>query len=193
MRQSIRSLAHQIHSLAPESSILVLCGSGNNGGDGWVAARELLAQGHKVTLVSPRPADQLRAQPAHDAAIEVSHALEQGGAQILIDPDSTQLEDALTHADTIVDCILGTGFSGAEVKQPYAIWIEAVNRHHKASTLVVSADVPSGLSAQTGEAAHTCIQADHTVTMIVSKPGLAQAQAGRVKVAPLAYIEPFFS
>ncbi|MBQ9021074.1 MAG: NAD(P)H-hydrate epimerase [Eggerthellaceae bacterium] len=193
MQRAGIALAHRVHALASNARVVVLCGSGNNGGDGWVAACELLDAGHGVCLVTPRPAEELRAQPAHDAAVAAQAYLEAKGAQILVDPGQAELQKELDSAGIIVDAILGTGFSGATVKEPYASWIDAANTAHEQRALVVAADVPSGLSAQTGQTAKHCIVADHTVTMIVPKPGLASAKAGRVHVAPLAYIEPFFA
>ena len=94
----------------------------------------------------------------------------------------------------IVDAILGTGFSGDSVLAPYDAWIRLANEQRARGARIVAADVPSGLSAQTGKAAEPCLKAHETVTMIASKPGLetpyAFAFCGTVHVAPLAYIEP---
>ena len=190
MQRAGAALAHRVHALAPKSCVVALCGSGNNGGDGWVAALQLAEVGHEVCLVTPRRAGELRAQPAHDAAVGAEALLQGQGVRILVDPGERQLADELAHADCVVDAILGTGFSGVDVKEPYALWIRAANEARERGALLVSADVPSGLSAQTGDAARACIFADHTVTMIVPKPGLSAPEAGQVHVAPLAYIEP---
>ena len=77
---------------------------------------------------------------------------------------------------------------------PYDAWIRLANEQRTRGARIVAADVPSGLSAQTGKAAEPCLKAHETVTMIASKPGLetpyAFAFCGTVRVAPLAYIEP---
>ena len=190
MQRAGRALAHRVHALAPEGRVVVLCGSGNNGGDGWVAACELLDAGHELCLVTPRPAEELRAQPAHDAAVAAETYIRKQGARLLVNPAEEELKRKLEGAACVIDAILGTGFSGADVKEPYATWIRLANAAREQGALLVSADVPSGLSAQTGEAAKPCIHADHTVTMIVSKPGLAHEASGKVSIAPLAYIEP---
>jgi len=190
MDRAGRALAHRVMRVAPEGrQAVILCGSGNNGGDGWVAARDLAAADWKVTLVAPYPAAELKAQPAHDTAVALEPELLDAGVEILQAPDSANLTEALAQADVIIDAILGTGFSGNELREPYASWIETTNAAHAKGALVVAADVPSGLSAQTGAVATPCIQADHTVTMIVSKPGLTHSAAGQVHVAPLAYLE----
>ena len=112
------------------------------------------------------------------------------GVPALEGPSREEVLEALDGTDTIVDCMLGTGFYGT-VRTPFDIWIECVN---SSDARVVAVDVPSGLSAQTGKAAEPCLKAHKTVTMITSKPGLetpyAFAFCGTVRVAPLAYIEP---
>ncbi len=211
--------------------IAILCGSGNNGGDGWVAARELASMGCAVDLVTKRPAGDISAEPAHeqaliteaiaseaaDAAHESSrqtatahqaaaspqaspqtaitaHHAGTGAIAIRVSPSDDELASLLAAADVIIDAILGTGFSGDTVLAPYDVWIRLANEQRSRGARIVAADVPSGLSAQTGKAAEPCLKAHETVTMIASKPGLetpyAFAFCGTVHVAPLAYIEP---
>ena len=208
MDRAGRAIASEVRArFAEPVPVVVLCGSGNNGGDGWVCARTLAQAGWPVTLVCPRPAEQLAAEPAHTAAMATladaqAHDL---SLTILVAPDAQQLELALGNAHCIVDAILGTGFSGSHVREPYATWIELANQQrtrnsqpspHAAGAagnpiapFIIAADVPSGMSAQTGEAAQPCICADETVTMIVYKPGLLVPKAahltGAVVLAPL--------
>ncbi len=197
-----RALAHDasVEFVEPEDSefeplrVVVLCGSGNNGGDGWVAAQLLARNGYDVTVVTKRPAAGITAQPARDAALTAERELSAcDHARILVSPDILKLGIYVSMASMIVDAILGTGFSGAEVRAPYASWIITVHEMRPDSCLVVAADVPSGLSAQTGTAATPCVAADLTVTMIVPKTGLVTPRAtrycGELRVAPLAPIE----
>lgn len=188
--------------LAGPAPVVVLCGSGNNGGDGWVCARALAQAGWPVTLVTPRAAETLTAEPAHSAALKALAAAQtnQLPLTVLVVPNAEQLEHTLSEARCIVDAILGTGFSGTEVREPYATWIRLANQRRKSAlaceqakgdvaTRIVAADVPSGMSAQTGLAAQPCIHADATVTMIVYKPGLVKLESARytgtLKLAPL--------
>ena len=194
--------------------IAILCGSGNNGGDGWVAARELARAGCAVDLVTKRPAGDISTEPAHEQALitkgvasktadaahasslqtATAHHASTGSIAIHVSPSDNELASLLAAADVIVDAILGTGFSGDTVLAPYDAWIRLANEQRSRGARIVAADVPSGLSAQTGKAAEPCLKAHETATMIASKPGLetpyAFAFCGAVRVAPLAYIEP---
>lgn len=188
------ALAHRIHQSSPDARVTVLCGNGNNGGDGWVAARELAADGHEVTILCARMPDDLKAQPARGTAQAVLPILQQLGVRVLDNPDDSQLAEALGTADVIIDALLGTGFAGTTVKAPFDTWIRNANEQRVRGAYIASADAPSGLNASTGATSDPCIEADETVTMIVSKPGLEMAEAKRycgvVHVAALAYIEP---
>ncbi|TQI78409.1 NAD(P)H-hydrate epimerase [Serratia fonticola] len=142
---------------------LVLCGHGNNGGDGYVVARLAAAAGAKVTVIAcegsrPLPLEAATARQAW---------LESGGK---IQPaDSRWPEDI----DLIIDGLLGTGL-GAAPRAPYDALIEAANR---ASMPVISLDIPSGLLADSGGVPGAVIRAAHTLTFIALKPGLLTGQA----------------
>lgn len=176
------------------SRVVVLCGNGNNGGDGWVAARILADTGLPVSIVCAKEPHDLRAQPARNAAIEALAALEEHGARVLVSPDPATLESELQSAAVIIDAVLGTGFSGGSIAAPFDAWIEAAVRARNAGAFIIAADVPSGLSAQTGRAVRPCIKADETVTMLAMKPGLstpfAFAWTGMVRIGAIAYVEP---
>ena len=80
----LEAAAHDACLPLPElgpPSIAVLCGSGNNGGDGWVAARILAQEGYHVAVMSPCRAEEVKAQPAHDAAVEAKRVLEEAGRE----------------------------------------------------------------------------------------------------------------
>lgn len=180
--------------------VVILAGSGNNGGDGWVAARYLAQAGFPVTLVTRRSAEQITAQPARGAAMQTASG--NLPIDVLVNPNPEQLQSTLSSATTIIDAILGTGFTGATVREPYATWIELANnrrssalkrngkpRYGKTPAFMLAVDVPSGMNAQDGSVAVPCIQADLTVTMLAYKPGLvAKTSApytGAVRLAPL--------
>ena len=195
MTRAGSALAHaaQAHA-APGATVVILAGSGNNGGDGWVAARALAATGRSVTLVSKAAANEVTAQPARTAALESAST---GSFDLAIAPSDAELAWLLDNADVIVDAILGTGFAHDQVREPYATWIRLANAaRNDHGTRIVAADCPSGLNAQNGATASDCVMADETVTMIVPKTGLLESQArpyvGTLLLAPLISIEEYF-
>lgn len=173
---------------------VIFCGNGNNGGDGWVAARYLDAWGFPVCLITATDASDLVAEPARTAALRAQASLGPA-SRVLLSPSDAEVAAALRGAPVAVDALLGTGFVHRTVRAPFDRWIVAINEARRQGVFVLAADVPSGLSAQTGESAATTVQADATLTMIVPKPGLfapaGAAVCGFVRTAPLAYIEPF--
>lgn len=185
-------LAFRVNEHDPQACVVVLAGNGNNGGDGWVAARELAQQGHGVTLVCAKPVDALEAQPARDTAVAATTAFADLGVGVLVSPEEAQLEALLAETDVVVDAILGTGFSHSSVRPPFDAWITAANKARTAGVYVVAADCPSDLNAQTGNASTPHIQADETVTMIVPKTGLVTTRGkkacGTIHVASLCDI-----
>lgn len=195
MTRAGTALARAVEAHAvPGATIVILAGSGNNGGDGWVAARALAAADRNVTLVSKVVPEELTAEPARTAALESAST---GSFDLAIAPSDAELARLLDNADVIVDAILGTGFVHDQVREPYATWIRQANgAHRKHGVRIVAADCPSGLSAQTGATASECIAADETVTMIVPKTGLLESQArpyvGALLLAPLILIEEYF-
>ena len=154
---------------------LVLCGHGNNGGDGYVVARLAKAQGFNVTLLayeSDKPLPE-EAQQAHDAWLNAGGVIH---AADINWPDSV---------DVIIDALSGTGLKNAP-REPLPALIERANSH-PAPTIAI--DIPSGLLAQTGATPGAVINAAHTVTFIALKPGLLTGKArdvtGRLHVNAL--------
>lgn len=131
MERAGRAVADEVRAWVPDPApLVVLVGSGNNGGDGWVCARALAEAGYPVTLVASDLAERTAAEPARTTALEVfsyaaAHDLP---LSVLIAPDADVLADTIDRAKAIVDALLGTGFSGDEVREPYASWIRAANR-----------------------------------------------------------------
>ncbi|MFP2377667.1 bifunctional ADP-dependent NAD(P)H-hydrate dehydratase/NAD(P)H-hydrate epimerase [Enterobacter ludwigii] len=148
----------------PESSHwLILCGHGNNGGDGYVVARLAGAAGIHVTLLAlesdkPLPEEASAAREAWLNAGGVIHATDIAWPE---------------EIDVIIDGLLGTGLRSAP-RDPVATLIARANAH---SAPVVALDIPSGLMAQTGTTPGAVIQAAHTVTFIALKPGLLTGKA----------------
>ena len=159
--------------LAGAARFLVLCGKGNNGGDGLVAARLLAQAGRRVQIVAPFEFGGLAAR----MAAKLPEALRQLMRRELSPSD-------LGGGAVVVDGLLGTGFRGT-LAEPLAGLVEAVNASH---CPVVSIDCPSGLNADDGTAG-IAIQADLTVALAAFKTGFLHGAGprlcGRVAVAPL--------
>jgi NAD(P)H-hydrate epimerase len=152
-------LADLAGGLIPAGPIVVVCGKGNNGGDGLVAARVLRQRGREVRVLLLGDPGELRG----DAKANLDRLPGEG-------PEPLS-QDTLQHAAGIIDAILGTGFSG-EPREPAAGAIEAINRARDGGAAVIACDVPSGVDASTGEALGAAISADATVTFHAAKPGL---------------------
>ncbi|MEY8743366.1 NAD(P)H-hydrate epimerase [Bacillales bacterium AN1005] len=140
----------------------MLIGKGNNGGDGLVAARHLVEAGLGVTLVYADAPEALRGE----AAVQRDAAAQLGIPALVHGREAVDF----SRCTGIVDALLGTGSRGAP-RGAYAALIEAANDSGKP---VVSADVPSGLNADTGEVFEPCIQARVTVCLALLKRGLVQ-------------------
>ncbi len=146
-------------------AVALVCGRGNNGGDAFVAARFLKDRQVTVYLLG-RPETI-----ATDIAQENWAALEQAELRAEVVRDSTALD--LGTPKLVVDAMLGTGVTGA-LREPEAT---AAKRINATDATVVAVDVPSGVDADTGEAAGSAVEADHVVTFHDQKPGLAGLNA----------------
>lgn len=142
---------------------LVLCGHGNNGGDGYEVARLAKLAGLNVTLLAVSSEKRLpdEAEQARNGWIAAGGEINNIAAPW---PEDSSL---------IIDALLGTGLSSAP-REPIASYIKAINQH---SAPVVALDIPSGLAAETGTAAGEVVRAALTVTFIALKPGLLTGQA----------------
>ncbi|WP_435064718.1 NAD(P)H-hydrate dehydratase [Halobaculum sp. EA56] len=159
---------------APGDRVLLVCGRGNNGGDAMVAARFL--DGFEAeTVLLGRP-DTIRT----DIARENWDALVESDLPTGTVTDSRDFDLGAPAPDLVVDAMLGTGVTGA-LREPEATVARALN---DADVPVVSVDVPSGVDADTGEAAGAAVEADAVVTFHDAKPGLADL-AAEVTVADI--------
>lgn len=182
MRRAGHSAAQEVLDLGNVKKVAVFCGTGNNGGDGWVAAELLHRAGVDVTVVTPQEPDDLKSS----LALMVAKGAVGQGVNYWVGPSRDELDQLLAESSIVLDALLGTGFHG-EPAAPFDIWIDAINT---SGSRVVSVDVPSGLSAQTGHAPGAVVYADLTVTMIALKPGLLSGAGrdvcGTIVLAPLA-------
>ena len=143
----------------------VICGTGNNGGDGFVIARHLHNRGWKVNVCVCGEAGKIKG----DALTNLQIARHIGISVKSIEENSAGFPAGfINDAPLIVDALLGTGFRG-RLKDLYK---DAVDRINKSKAWVVSVDIPSGLDADTGFFVDGCVMADCTVTFQIPKAGL---------------------
>ncbi len=144
-------------------NFVVVAGSGNNGGDGLVIARYLLRAGKKVKVfILARGLEKL----SNDNRVNLDIFKNLGGEfQFITEENKGILENALMETDVVIDSIFGTGFK-PPVKGYRAEIIKLINKHNK---LVVSIDISSGLSTDTGEIYEPYIKADITITFAYPK------------------------
>jgi NAD(P)H-hydrate epimerase len=175
MRRAGRAAWHCALRHWPQAQrIVVVCGPGNNGGDGYVFARHALEAGRNVRVV--RLAEH---SPRSDSAVRARDEFRQRNGRI------EAFVDALPPGDLIVDALFGLGLARAPEGAAAAL-IDAIN-HHPAACL--SLDVPSGIDADTGAVPGAAVAASRTLEFIVPKPGLRTGRAinfaGRLELAEL--------
>jgi ADP-dependent NAD(P)H-hydrate dehydratase / NAD(P)H-hydrate epimerase len=173
MEAAGRVVAEAVAASAPQGPVRVVCGKGNNGGDGFVAARLLREMGFEVEALLLWPGKELRG----DAAVN----FERFGGELL----EGDVGERLAGSGAIVDAIFGTGFEGAP-REPAAGTIEAINA---CGAPVVACDVASGVDASTGEVAGEAVCADVTVSFHAAKLGHRVApgkwHTGELQVVPI--------
>ncbi len=159
--------------------LCVVCGRGNNGGDGFVFARLARMAGMQVSVVVGTSG----APEVEPAARAFAHWRETGGEEILFAPG-----DALPDADVVVDALFGIGLSRLPEGVGAAL-IAAINEAGRSGRPVLAIDVPSGLDADNGAVPGMAVKATRTVSFISHKRGLftgcGRALAGPVELATL--------
>jgi NAD(P)H-hydrate epimerase len=177
--RAVADVAWQMISATKKPSILILCGGGNNGGDGLAAARWLHNRGAQVHV-----------WPQIDPVKYTGDALIQwqivDAMRIEIVRPSRELDALLeSGCDLIIDAVFGTGLQQAP-RPPFDRLVETIASQ---SAPVLAVDLPSGLDCDTGEPLGPCIQATQTVTLVAEKIGFANPKAaaflGRVTVGDI--------
>lgn len=169
MENAGRNIAVEVAARFPKGQrVLIFCGLGGNGGDGFVAARHLLNSGFKVTIVlAGRGRDII-----HEAALKNFSALKFLGASLPIHEVRDSSVIPRHDAEIVIDALLGTGTKG-KIKPPIHQMVEYINsmRSYK-----IAVDVPTGIESDTGEVLGNAVKADLTLTFHQSKTGLEIAK-----------------
>jgi NAD(P)H-hydrate epimerase len=166
---------------APDTSILVVAGPGNNGGDGFVIARHLANRGHRVSVALLGELDRFRGAGEAGTNFDI---IEKMRLPLFEEADHSTLQDSLTAAGLVVDAVLGTGLAG-DVRGPAARAIEAMN---SCGRPVFAVDIPSGLDCDTGHPLGTAVRACATATFAAMKKGLAERHA-EVYTGPVEVVD----
>ena len=159
--------ASVIHQLAPTGPILILCGKGNNAGDGYVIARHLQLLGRSVQIFSVVAFEELTGDAQTNHHIALKSKIKMHAIQRAADFDSA------ADAMCIVDCLLGTGATGL-LRDNY---LNAVDSANTLNSLRIAIDLPTGVDCDSGDLMPTAFRADHTITFVATKPGLLTDQA----------------
>jgi len=161
-------------------NIVVLCGHGNNGGDGLCAARKLAERGSAVTVFLASPREKFSGEPLRQ--------LKQAGRAGVGVAEAREKEE-LAAFDLVIDALLGFNLKGPP-RGSFAGLIRAAN---ESGRRILAVDLPSGLDADTGEAFEPCIRATATLTLAYPKKGLLEEGArefvGKLFVADIGVPE----
>jgi hydroxyethylthiazole kinase-like uncharacterized protein yjeF len=170
MENAGRNIAEEIGSrFNKDRGILIFCGLGGNGGDGFVAARHLLSLGFdKVAVVLVGKAESI----VHESALANWLALQNFRESIPIWELTDVAEMSKIEVDIVVDALLGTGTRG-KLKPPVSQFVDFIN---SSGGTKIAVDVPTGLDSDSGEVLGTCVKADVTVTFHKPKSGLEKAK-----------------
>jgi len=181
IKDKLKDIAHP--------QVCIFCGTGNNGGDGYVIARHLLNSGFQVTVVVCGDPNRIKG----DAKINLD-ILERLGCPIeqlnLGDGDvPARVKAFAAGADMLVDGLFGTGLSG-QLTDDYKQLIESINA---CDCPILAVDIPSGLDCDSGQPLGAAIRASYTITFVAVKKGFASGTAvqytGEIFVASIG-VEP---
>ena len=176
-----RALAERVWDLAAGGHVLIMCGPGNNGGDGFAAA--LALENILADAVAAHPEGSRRGVPKIDVRVLASHKRQKGEVALSFRERCSEVE--VWTKDTkwkrpklVVDCLLGAG-AGGKPRGKIGAMVNWVRKHNPKQ--VLACDIPTGLGTE------LCLPADETVTFHSTKQGMDDSAVGEVTVAPLPW------
>jgi len=193
MENAGRAIAHLTEDylstpVSHSTKITVLCGTGNNGGGGMVAARNLSNRGYTVSVILIGDNIKLKPVPAHQWSILNELPLKQ-----IIKPASNELDKIISNSDIIIDAMIGYGMTG-ELKGQLLDFIQSINNQKSKS--IISLDAPTGFRFDQEVNPLFTVQASATLTLALPKVGMDDHQkkhilgnlyVGDISVPPALY------
>jgi len=168
MENAGRNCAELLLRQEPTGPIVICCGKGNNGGDGFVIARHLVNRGVDVRVLLFADEAKVGGDAATNLTVVRKMELD---LQVFADDIATdQVATALQGAEWIVDALLGTGITG-DLRDPFPAIHRAINDF---PAKVFAVDLPSGLDCDTGEPLGEAVRADVTATFVATKVGFTK-------------------
>lgn len=166
---------------ARASKVCIFCGTGNNGGDGYVIARHLENAGYKTLTIIIGDTDKIQG----DALINLNIIIRMGLEITNISADYEDIKSFAENCDLIIDAIFGTGLQGSLSPE----YISIINQINESEKEIIAVDIPSGLDCDRGLPLGSAIKAVKTVTFVALKEGFSNIKAkkhtGLVYVAPI--------
>ncbi|HDD42417.1 MAG TPA: NAD(P)H-hydrate epimerase, partial [Nitrososphaeria archaeon] len=180
----VARIAYQWLGGAAGKKIVIFCGTGNNGGDGFAAARHLAGLGaevHVVLIGDPRKIRTPEAKANYDVLCSMRESVKLSTVRTVEELEEVRGE--LEDAEAVIDGIFGTGIRG-EIREP---WRSAIRLINSAKGLRIAVDIPSGMDPDTGEVRDLCVNANVTVTFHRPKAGMPAAAdyCGELVIAPI--------
>jgi NAD(P)H-hydrate epimerase len=183
MENAGRGCVELLAGLGCRGPVAIVCGKGNNAGDGFVMARHLDLRGIIVRVILLGAPGELRGDAAANYAIAAKSALPL--VYLSGRYDAARLESSLAGCEWIVDALLGTGATGP----PRPPWDQAIRNMNQQAARKLAVDLPSGLDCDTGVPAEPTFRADHTCTFVARKIGFDNPAAadflGKVHVVDI--------
>jgi NAD(P)H-hydrate epimerase len=160
---------------AASARVCIFCGTGNNGGDGYVIARHLLNGGFKVAVIVVGDRNKIKGEAKLN--LDILEDLGQSIEQLNLDDGDIprRVKTFAAGADMLVDAVFGTGLSG-RLSDEYERVIESINSRN---CPVLAVDIPSGLDCDSGRPLGAAVQATYTVTFAAVKTGFTSAGAAQ--------------
>ena len=182
MENAGRGIAEILLAENPKGKVVICCGRGNNGGDGFVIARHLNAAGIDVQVLLFANPKELMGDACMNHAIIAQSDIPM---KVLISPSAEDLKSIFKDAVWVVDALVGTGQKGI-LRSPFDIVVRQIN---ESGVKVLAVDLPSGLDADTGIASDPTIKATITATMVTPMTGFqnpeAQSYLGKLMVVAI--------